>query len=107
MITEPGIYPNVPFSEYKAIKAVSNSYLSRIDRCPALALIEQEDTPSMLLGRAVHKSVLEGEGAFFAEYIKAPKIDKRTKEGKAEWAAFQEKHSAFGAVTLLDAEDYK
>src|SRR5574337_375757 len=103
MITKPGIYSDVSFSDYKAIKAVSNSYLGRLDKCPAKALIEEEDTPSMLLGRAVHKSVLEGDEAFFAEYMKAPKVDKRTKEGKAEWASFQAKH---GGLNLLTAEDY-
>ena len=81
-----GIYPNVNFKDYLAIKAVSNSYLGRLDKCPAAALVKQEDTPSLILGRAVHKLVLEGIEAFSSEFANAPTCDRRTKEGKAIWA---------------------
>lgn len=103
---KPGIYPSVAFKDYLAIKAVSNSYLGKLDKCPAAALIEKGDTPALILGRAAHKLILEGTDAFLNEYIKAPKVDKRTTAGKAEWAAFQEKNSVFGNVTPLDGEDF-
>ena len=55
---KPGIYPNIPFREYLKIEAVSNSYLGRLDECPAKGLIPRKDTDSLGLGRAVHTVVL-------------------------------------------------
>ena len=86
---KPGLYENIPFSEYKKIDAVNNSRLTRLDKCPAAALVEQEDTPSLLLGRAVHTLVLEGAEKFQKEFAVAPECDKRTKAGKDLWALFQ------------------
>lgn len=86
---KPGLYPDIPFKDYLAIPAVSNSYLSKMDKCPAAAKVEQEETPSLILGRAVHKVVLEGSKAFLKEFAVAPDLDKRTKAGKEEFAAFQ------------------
>ena len=47
-----------------------------------------EQTPAMAFGSACHKMVLEPED-FSAEYVIAPQVDKRTKEGKEEWARFE------------------
>ena len=44
-----------------------------------------EDTASLLFGRAVLKFVLEKDD-FFNEFAVAPLVDRRTKEGKAEWS---------------------
>lgn len=80
------VYPNVAFKDYLAIPAVSNSYLGRLDKCPAKAKVEQGETPSLILGRAVHKMVLEGVAAFTEDFATVANCDKRTKEGKAIWA---------------------
>lgn len=85
----PGVYPNVAFKDYLAINAVSNSYLGRLAECPAKVLVPREDTPSLILGRAVHKAVLEGHEAFNEEFAIGPEVDKRTRAGKEEWAAFE------------------
>ena len=102
-IVARGIYPNIPFSEYKAIKAVSNSYLGRLDKCPAAGAIEIEDTPSMLIGRAVHKLVLEGLDAFTEEFVSLPKdLDRRTKEGKAAYAELTEGNPGKNIISFAD-----
>lgn len=46
-----------------------------------------EQTPAMAFGSACHKFVLE-PADFQNEYILAPQVDKRTKEGKETWARF-------------------
>lgn len=97
---KPGVYPNIPFKDYLAINAVSNSYLGRLNDCPAKALVPREDTLSLLLGRAVHKAVLEGMDAFNAEFAIGPDVDKRTKAGKEEWAAFETSADARGKIIL-------
>ena len=78
-------------SEYHANKAVSKSDLDLINRSPLhyINAVEnpKEQTESMLFGSVVHKLVLEPE-TFAAEYIAAPKCDRRTKEGKARWQEF-------------------
>ena len=78
-------------SEYHANKAVSKSDLDLINRSPLhyinAAQNPKEQTESMLFGSVVHKLVLEPE-TFAAEYIAAPKCDRRTKEGKARWQEF-------------------
>ena len=84
----PGIYPDINFKDYLSIKAVSNSYLGRLDQCPAAALIEPEDTQPMRVGRATHALVLEGQEAFDESFAVAPECDKRTKVGKALYADF-------------------
>ena len=98
----PGIYTNVAFKDYLAIEAISNSYLGRLAECPAKALVPSEDTPSLIIGRAVHKAVLEGQDAFNAEFAIGPEVDKRTKAGKEEWAAFEAENQS---KVILKKED--
>lgn len=59
-------------------------------------------TAAMELGTAVHLAVLEPD-RFADECIVAPKIDRRTKEGKAEWSAFE---ASANGKTVLTAEDF-
>lgn len=79
-------------AEYHASGAVSKSTLDMVHRSPAHYKYckdnPREQTESMLLGSVVHKLVLE-PSTFAAEYAVAPECDKRTKEGKAAWAEFQ------------------
>lgn len=48
---------------------------------------DERDTPSLKFGRASHKFMLEPYD-FDNEYIVSPKIDRRTKEGKAAYEQF-------------------
>ncbi|MCK5236156.1 MAG: PD-(D/E)XK nuclease-like domain-containing protein [Deltaproteobacteria bacterium] len=97
---EYGIHGDVPFEDYLAIDAVSNSYLGKLKQCPAKALMENEDTPALGFGRAVHSLVLEGFDPFRKDFAVMPKIDKRTKVGKARYATFLEKHGGKGIITV-------
>lgn len=85
-----GIFPDISHKEYHADgSAVSNSYLSRLAKCPANAKLKQDETPSLLFGRAVHAYILEGPEAFNSQFAVYPKsIDRRTKDGKQEYSAF-------------------
>lgn len=70
--------------------AINASLLKRISLKSLLhALAEEiEQTPAMLLGSAIHCAILEPE-RFSIEYAIAPKVDRRTKEGKSTWEAFE------------------
>lgn len=104
---EPGIYPGVPFDEYQQWEAVNNSLLRVIiEKSPLHAKEYQENppepTPAFFFGSALHTRLLE-PGIFPERYIVAPKVDRRTKEGKAKWAAFEV--TAEGKEILTD-DDY-
>lgn len=63
----------------------------------------EEQTPAMLFGSAAHKYILEPYD-FDTEYAVFPKVDRRTKAGKAEIEAFK---SINPSRTWLDAEDFE
>lgn len=87
--------------------AASFTTLSRYERSPAharwMALHPPEPSAAMEIGTAVHLAVLEPE-RFDAECAIAPKIDRRTKEGKAEWSAFL---ACNAGKTVLDAQQHE
>jgi len=72
--------------------ALSKGGLVELSRSPAhyKAMLDnpQEPTPSLIFGTQFHCAVLEPE-LFAIHYIVEPKVDKRTKAGKEEYAAFQ------------------
>ena len=100
-----GIYPNISHKEYHDdASAVSNSYLSKLAKCPANAWVKQEETAALLFGRATHSYILEGPDAFFKEFAVFPKyMDRRTKEGKQEYLGFQE---ANRGKDVISEDDY-
>lgn len=59
-------------------------------------------TPAMIFGNLCHCLVLQPE-VFDSTYVVAPKVDKRTKEGKAQWSAFEA--LAAGKI-VIDEEQY-
>lgn len=69
---------------YRAVNAVSISYLNRLNVCPALAKTPQEETAAMLFGTAFHDVILS-DGV---TTIIMPDCDKRTKAGKDIAAQF-------------------
>lgn len=101
----PGIYTGISAKDYHTLpkEIVSNSYLSRLNKCPAAAHVPIEDTPTLIFGRAVHSYVLEGPEAFFQEFAVPPVCDRRTTVGKQLWAEFQ---SANEGKTLIAEEDF-
>lgn len=77
--------------DYRQRQGVSSTDLKHIVKSPAHFRYwkdnPQEDTPSLLFGRACHKYVLETYD-FYNEFAVAPSCDRRTKDGKEEWAKF-------------------
>jgi hypothetical protein len=79
-------------AEYHSLPSVSKSGLDLIRRCPALFKWRRENpsetTPAMRMGTLVHTAILEPH-LMADEVIVAPRIDRRTAQGKADWAEFQ------------------
>ena len=63
---------------------------------------DERDTPSLKFGRAYHKFCLEPYD-FNNEYVVSPKIDRRTKDGKAEYEQFLK---TAGDKEVIDEEMY-
>ena len=78
-------------ADYRAREGISSSELKKIMKSPAHYKHwkdnPQEDTPALLFGRSAHKYILETYD-FYNEFAVAPNVDRRTKEGKAEWTNF-------------------
>lgn len=77
---------------YDAIRALNWSTLKLMARSPRAlqraAVIPRTDSEWLLLGRAIHCAALEPD-EFSSRYVIAPKVDRRTTKGKADWEAFQ------------------
>lgn len=91
--TTPGIYDGLPEPVYHAdTKAASNSQLKLVNRSTAhwrhAMANPTEPTPAMMLGNLTHCLVLEPE-RFSDRYVVPPKLDRRTKVGKAKAAEFE------------------
>ena len=91
--------------EYRQHEGISRSQLWKIRESPEkfkYAMEHPEDpTPALLFGTMVHKLVLEPD-TFDEEFIVAPEVDRRTKEGKAAWAQFEEDAAGRQIVKLAD-----
>ena len=90
---DAGVYFNVPFSEYEKWDAVNNSLLwTLITKSPlhAKTYLDKppERTEAFKTGRALHTLLLEPR-KFHKFYAITPICDRRTKEGKAIYAAFE------------------
>ena len=104
---ESGIIIGMSNADYHALPSVSSSMLKTILRSPAhyrAAYLDgaprKEPTASMVLGSLTHTLFLEPE-QYGSEYIVAPECDRRTKEGRAVYAAFQD---AADGMTIITAE---
>jgi hypothetical protein len=91
-------------AEYHAHPAISKSGLDRIDQSPAhyrASLVEpRKETPALTFGSAAHCWILETDEALH-RYVIAPQgIDRRTKDGKAQWAELEA-----SGKTIISAED--
>jgi len=84
------IINNLPQDDYFAHPGINCSGLKQILRSPMhyKASLEQpfKETNAMQIGSAVHCAILE-PNRFYFDYTIAPAgLDKRTKEGKSQWA---------------------
>lgn len=85
-------------AEYHARAEISKSDLDLLAKSPFLLKMKKdgkyqsEATASQILGSAVHTLVLE-RSDFINEFAIEPNIDKRTKDGKAEFNEFFAKNS--------------
>lgn len=104
---KPGLYRGLAWSEYAAIDAVSHSTLKLFERTPAHAreamLHPRASTATQSFGQATHAAILEPE-RFSREYTAAPKMDRRTKAGKSEWAEFEEANKEKEIITADEFE---
>lgn len=103
----PGIYPDMPDADYRAVPAISPSGAKQLARSPAhyrqYVDEPQAETPALRLGRAVHTLTLEPE-RFEARHALAPDASKRSNEGKAIHAAFEAEAAATGRAVLSASE---
>ncbi len=89
----PGVYRDVPATEYHRWDAMSKTWLGYIeDESPKHFHYRRAHpkvtTEAMLGGQVLHKLCLEALD-FADEFVVAPKVDRRTKVGKAAWADFE------------------
>lgn len=100
----------IPNKEYRAMDGVSSSDLKKMAKSPAHFRYwkdnPKEDTPSLLFGRAVHKYILEKDD-FYKEFAVEPDINRRTKDGKAQWLLFQDQNEGKDIVSLDDFQQIK
>lgn len=86
----PQVITGLPFDDYKRLDAINASALKLIERSPAhywqSRQTPREATPAQALGTLAHLLILEPERE--GEIAIAPDVDRRTKAGKEEWAAF-------------------
>ena len=81
--------------EYRQHPAISRSELWHIRESPQKFKYYKENppepTPSLLFGQVFHKILLEPD-TFDEEFVVAPEVNRRTKEGKQIWASFVSEH---------------
>lgn len=95
--------------EYRDREGISSSELKKLMKSPMHYKYwkdnpDDTDTPSLLFGRAAHKYVLETYD-FYNEFAVAPIIDRRTKEGKAQWSLFCDQNEGKDIITQEQFEE--
>lgn len=102
----PGLHRGVSFDEYGQWPAANHSMLEQFRRSAAHArqwmLTGGKETPALRNGWAVHVAALEPD-RFASDFTVAPKVDRRTKDGKQAWADFEE--SPAGKLLRLSDEE--
>lgn len=105
------VISDMPNDAYHAAEGISASGLKLIGRSPLHYWARyvdpnrepQEETPALKLGTAIHTAVLEPL-RFAAEYAVAPQVDRRTKDGKEAWTAFEAECLASGKKVLSNGD---
>lgn len=93
--------------EYNALDGIRRSDLWVIKQSPMHFKYHMDhpetDSPSLTFGRAMHKYILEPE-TFNEEFAIAPIVDRRTKDGKLEYADFLNTLGDRDVITFEDIE---
>ena len=93
-------------NEYRQHPAISRSELWRIRESPQKFKYYREHppepTPALLFGQVFHKMLLEPV-TFCDEFVVAPEVNRRTKDGKQMWEAFVADHEK---QTIIPEEMY-
>ena len=83
-------------AEYNAIEGVRRSDLWQIRLSPEkyryLTEHPEKQTPALVFGSMVHKLLLEPK-TFSREFIVAPQVDRRTRDGREAWREFLERNA--------------
>lgn len=101
---QPGIHQDIKSAHYHADRTcVSKSWLDKAAKSPLhlrhyLDAPPLDPTPAMVLGSLTHTRTLEPDKTF-KEFAVAPKVDRRTKIGKAEYAEFLKMSAGKTVVT--------
>lgn len=111
-LTAPGLYPASQLSnaQYHAGPGISKSGLDYISQDPAMyqwrlnAPVDDDKTMTLDIGTAIHTLLLEPH-LYDGQFVVAPDVDRRTKEGKAVYAEFVQKTE--GKIILTYEEDRK
>ena len=105
---EPGIRPDLRHADYLALDRLSPSGAKDLLRSPAHYRAARDEpraeTPALRMGSALHCLALEGRAAFAERFAVAPECDRRTKQGKADWATFTEAAGERTVLTAAEAE---
>lgn len=92
--------------EYRTHPAISRSELWKMNESAEKFKWYKEHpiepTPALLFGQVVHKLLLQPD-SFDIEFAVAPAVDRRTKAGKDEYAAFVD---SVGDRTVVSRDDY-
>lgn len=98
-----GVHEHIPAADYHAVPALSSTFMkAMMARSPLHARHQMEHSESndaMNMGTAVHTAILTPD-MYEAEVAVAPKCDRRTTQGKAEFRAFEVLN---GHKLILDA----
>lgn len=98
-----GVHEHIPAAEYHAVPALSSTFMkAMMARSPLHACYQMEHSEAndaMNMGTAVHTAILTPD-MYEAEVAVAPKCDRRTTQGKAEFRAFEVLN---GHKLILDA----
>lgn len=106
-VSDVGIFYDVPAEDYhrKELGVASNSALTRIAKTPShyRAWVDDvepaEESDALTLGSALHCAVFE-PSVYASDWVTAPTVDGRTKEGKAIKAEWQAANAGKREITL-------
>jgi len=100
------IFLDMPNETYHSANGISKSNLDKMHISPlhykTYKDTPQEDTEALLFGRAYHTMIGQPE-LFDGEFAIAPKCDRRTKQGKADYESFL---LEAGNKTILSEKDF-
>ena len=101
------IVENLPAQAYHSDDAVGSSLIRKLQTTTPMHALEMLNTPmasaAMSLGTALHAAILEPENDL-AQAVVSPEIDKRSKAGKEEHAAFAAANEGRCIITADQAQ---